>query len=50
MKKPEPETCYKCGKPKPITLELINEKTGEKQPLCKECSNEWNESDKDWPS
>jgi len=49
LKKPEPETCWKCKKPKPIHLVLVNEKTGEKQLLCKEHANEWNESDEPWP-
>lgn len=49
MTEPEPEICWKCKQPKPIHLELRNEKTGETRFYCREDAYEWAESNEPWP-
>jgi len=43
-----PETCGKCGEQKPIALAL-RKRDGTNRLLCKECGDEWLDSDEEWP-
>lgn len=48
MSKTEPETCARCGQPKPITLSLVHP-DGTQEPLCQDCATAFADSEENWP-
>jgi hypothetical protein len=41
------ERCAKCGEAKPVAV-YLQDRQGEKHPLCQDCWPDWAESDEEW--
>jgi len=42
------ERCSRCGEVKPVAI-YLEKRSGQRLPVCKECQEEWAESNEEWP-